>query len=257
MKTCIGHCDARTIDTAQLLINCELEVKKLREAIRIQDGDSEYYVFAYGPYIRWGQVSDVIEDEINKYSIIHEKNHNITDEFEVDIIESKHLIHEDIIFLPDNEENTRLSISHAIAQSLKLSQIEDDMVTIIEATSHIPQNLAKEGRIKDSRRSISKLRGELYLFKSKINLDFQLLDKPEFFWENPEYDDFYQKTSSYLELDQRIEILNKKLSVIDELLSILADELNHRHSSRLEWIIIWLIAVEIVIFFVHDYLKLI
>jgi uncharacterized Rmd1/YagE family protein len=42
-----------------------------------------------------------------------------------------------------------------------------------------------------------------------------------------------------------------KLSTINELHEMLAAEQNHKHSSFLEWIIIILIAVEIVLFFVH------
>ncbi|WP_417535681.1 hypothetical protein [Methylophaga sp.] len=46
----------------------------------------------------------------------------------------------------------------------------------------------------------------------------------------------------------RINVLNKKLESIHELLDMLANEQNHKHSSTLEWIIIILIALEIVLF---------
>jgi len=51
--------------------------------------------------------------------------------------------------------------------------------------------------------------------------------------------------ANYLEIRQRTEVLSKKLETIHELLEMLADEQKHLHSSTLEWIIIWLIAVEI------------
>jgi len=38
---------------------------------------------------------------------------------------------------------------------------------------------------------------------------------------------------------------------------MLADEQNHKHSSLLEWIIIWLIAIEIFFFLMHDLWKFI
>jgi uncharacterized Rmd1/YagE family protein len=52
--------------------------------------------------------------------------------------------------------------------------------------------------------------------------------------------------ANYLEIRQRTDVLSKKLETIHELLEMLADEQKHQHSSALEWIIIWLIAVEIV-----------
>ena len=55
-------------------------------------------------------------------------------------------------------------------------------------------------------------------------------------------------TSRYLDIRPRVELLSNKLDVIHELFEMLADDLNHKHSSFLEWIIIILIAFEIVTF---------
>ena len=59
-------------------------------------------------------------------------------------------------------------------------------------------------------------------------------------------------TIKYLEVNQRIEVLTKKLNVIHELFIMLSDEQQHKHSSNLEWIIIWLIVIEIVLFIIKD-----
>ena len=96
-------------------------------------------------------------------------------------------------------------------------------------------------------KEISKKIGELFLVKSKINLHYDLLDTPEFFWEYPEYENQYEKMVKYLDIKPRVEVLNKKVEVIQELLHVLGDEQKHRYSSFLEWIIIILIAFEIVI----------
>lgn len=101
------------------------------------------------------------------------------------------------------------------------------------------------------------MQGTLYQLKSKISLEYSVLDKPEFFWENPEYDHYYTQVSNYLELPARIEIISRKTETIDQILSILSDELNHRHSSKLEIIIILLILFEVVIFILKDLANLI
>ncbi|KAJ1488047.1 hypothetical protein T484DRAFT_1784483, partial [Baffinella frigidus] len=49
----------------------------------------------------------------------------------------------------------------------------------------------------------------------------------------------------YLELTPRIELLNSRVDVVRELLSLLGDELQNKHASRLEEIIIVLICIEI------------
>lgn len=38
---------------------------------------------------------------------------------------------------------------------------------------------------------------------------------------------------------------------------ILADEQDHQHSAALEWIIIWLIAIAVLFFLVHDIFRLV
>ena len=96
-------------------------------------------------------------------------------------------------------------------------------------------------------KEISKKIGELFLVKTKINLHYDLLDTPEFFWEYPQYENQYEKMVKYLDIKSRVEVLNKKVEIIQELLHVLSDEQKHKYSSFLEWIIIILIAFEIII----------
>ena len=84
-------------------------------------------------------------------------------------------------------------------------------------------------------------------------LHYDLLDVPEFFWEHPELQHYYTMLSDYLEIKPRIEVLNKKLATIQDLLGMIADEQKHSHSSMLEWIIIWLIAIEMLILILQEF----
>ncbi len=99
--------------------------------------------------------------------------------------------------------------------------------------------------------------GELFIERNFITLHSEILDTPEFFWDYPELEPFYRKTAHYLDVGKRVEVLNKKLTVIHELFEILSDELNHQHSARLEWTIIILIVIEVILAFVTDIFHLI
>ena len=79
-----------------------------------------------------------------------------------------------------------------------------------------------------------------------------MLDTPEFFWEHPELEPFYRRTSHYLDITKRVEALNRRLNVVHELFEILRNELNHQYSSRLEWTIIILIVIEVVVTLMVD-----
>lgn len=179
-----------------------------------------------------------IEKESYEYSAGATKNHIYRDHFE--------LVNDNVSVL--------MAASHAIAQSVKLSQFESNAIKTIEKTAHIPKNMAEKGETSLSKKEASKMRGQLFLTKSDIILKYDLLDAPEFFWEYPELQEIYQQFAIYLELKTRTETLSRKLETIHEMFEMLTDDLKHQHSSRLEWIIIWLIAVEIVIFLINDFI---
>lgn len=162
-------------------------------------------------------------------------------------------IRNDLIDVDDISELTCLSLSHALAQSTKLASFESSIEETIKKTKYIPEALAKKGSIALSRTKLARERGRVYLEKSHIILQFNLLDTPEFIWEYPELEHYYLALSRYLEITPRATVLKNRLEVIQELLEMMADEQKHSHSSMLEWIIIILIAIEIVIYLMEMY----
>lgn len=59
-------------------------------------------------------------------------------------------------------------------------------------------------------------------------------------------------TANYLDVRNRVEILNQRLDIIHDLFEVLGTELNHVHSNRLEWTIICLIVIEVIIALLRD-----
>jgi len=227
-----------------------------RDTLHIERDYGNIYIFSYGVLVFWNISHDSrqgILSEVRRFEDEH-LDEMLVDEFTFSRGGNSMRIHEDHIDLAGNDTLDELAVSNAIAQSLKLSALETYAQKTIEGIVHIPSNLAETGRSRLKRREISMMRGRLFLVDMDINLTFDLLDTPEFFWEYPELETLYEKTLKYLDVRPRIEILNKKLNVIREIFNMLADEQNHKHSAVLEWIIIWLIAIEILIFVVKELL---
>lgn len=224
-----------------------------REASRIELGDSEAWVFDYGVIVFWGASEDTKQSLLQGLqefvSEPLERKENERYRFELNSPELR--VHKDVVSLTDNEPLSRLAVSHAFAQSMKLSVFEDLAQNVIEENASIPSGLSKTGKILVSRKELAKKRGLLFGTKSDILLHFNLLDTPEFFWDYPELEPLYHLVARYLEVLPRVNLLQKKLETIHELLDMLAAEQNHKHSSFLEWIIILLIAFEIVYAFWH------
>jgi uncharacterized Rmd1/YagE family protein len=141
----------------------------------------------------------------------------------------------------------KLTISHAIAQSTKLTLFEGRIDDTITSTQHIPLIMAQTGKVPMSRSAIIKKIGSLFVMRINVNLVSPILDTPELFWSEPSLEPLYNAARGYLEIPQRVELLNQRCGVISDLLDMLKEHLNSTHGETLEWIIIILIAIEILI----------
>jgi len=227
---------------------------RYREVIVMELASGEAMIFSFGAVVVWGGEDDERRALILKLARHVDDPRTDTEEenFRFELHASQERFHSDTVYLVASDRLHRIAVAHALAQSVKLNQFERQAIRTIEETASIPRSLAVSGRINLSRRKTAQMRGNLFLTKSDIILNYDLLDTPEFFWEYPELEATYAISARYLEIKPRVDVLSKKLETIHELFEMLADEQKHKHSAFLEWIIIWLIAVEILFFLVHD-----
>jgi uncharacterized Rmd1/YagE family protein len=224
----------------------------------VENKACDVFYFPYGAVVCWG----ISRDQGFRFLELakdYEQQHSIeieTDEFTYSQGELPKIV-DDEIFLPVIDTLTKLAISHGVAQSVKLGTFESALQKTFKHTRQIPENLAKQGKISLSRREIRRKMGELFIERNSINLHLDVLDTPEFFWEYPEYEPLYNMIANYLDIKQRVEVLNQRLAIVHELFNMLGNELNHQHSSRLEWTIIWLIIIEVVLSLLKDVIKII
>ena len=249
IKKCAAFCLALRFDINELaaLLSETTLIRIIKGALLIEDEQSWSIVFAYGAVVHWN-VSAEEQAKLHQLLLDHAENPLTTieeDYFTFTLNCPTTRIIEDHIEIESSDPILIFALSQGMAQSIKLASFETNAITTINNTNYIPKSLAENGRIKLSRHKIAKIRGQLFLTKSDIILNYDLLDTPDFFWEYPEYETFYSITAKYLEIAPRTQVLSKKLETIHELFEMLADEQKHRHSTILEWIIIWLIAFEI------------
>jgi len=121
---------------------------------------------------------------------------------------------------------------------------EARVLDIISNTKNLPEHLANTGEILLSKKQIAQLIGTVFIEKSRVNLLSTVLDTPEFFWDAPDsMQTLYERVCEYMELEERVRVLNNRYQVLTEMLDVLRDHQNNSHSAALEWIVIWLIVV--------------
>eukprot|EP00742_Colponemidia_sp_Colp-10_P006620 GILJ01007094.1.p1 GENE.GILJ01007094.1~~GILJ01007094.1.p1 ORF type:complete len:388 (+),score=40.74 GILJ01007094.1:75-1238(+) len=246
--------------------------RSIFESLRPSSFDGEYplqhiFIFACGCVVFWGLQElqeNIILGELKQFEDRSLSDGQIErDDFqfveprmmedeETDVGDTlpSHNIKNDHIFLATYSVTERLAVSFGFAQSVKLAVFEEDIQQTIETTRSLPAELAQVGKINLTREECSKKIGELFIKRNSINLDSDLIDTPDFFWDDDEFQHLYDKVCRYLEIGNRAEVLNKRLDIIKELLEMLNSELTSRDSTRVEWIIIWLIVVEVAVLLV-------
>lgn len=249
---CRAYCTASSYQIKALYEKLKEQHKPTvyRDVVHIRvPGEKNYgdvFYFSYGAIVLWGFTPEGCQPYLELVKPFeHERLEEVeTDEFTYVIGESPKIV-EDEIILPNDDVLSRLAVSHGLAQSVKLGTFENAIRKTFNHTKHIPEDLARRGRIPLSRKEIRKKMGELFIERNSINLHVDVLDTPEFFWEYSELEPLYAMTANYLDIETRVEVLNQRLDVVHELFEMLGNELNHQHSSRLEWTIICLIVIEV------------
>jgi hypothetical protein len=75
-----------------------------------------------------------------------------------------------------------------------------------------------------------------------------MLDTPNFFWDSePTLHPLYQAVREYLEIKPRIQVLNERCQVFLDLAEILSDSIADVKMTRINWIVIALIALSIAV----------
>lgn len=252
---CVAYTTAENYnlkETANLLatgLPQTTELVNYGEAQSFKFSGGNVFVFVYGCFVAWNLEPQSERELIDFFRKISKEPFDpLFEEFEYKMGKKVSVL-QDVITLKDGKDiiQQMLAVSYGLSQSIKLSRFEDRVLTQINDSKSIPQELSQRGRISLSRREISKRIGSLFIERNSINLHSDILDVPGYFWDHPEYEELYSLAISDQDLKARTIVLNTRLDIVRELFQVLNDQLNIRHSTLLEWIIILLIFLEVVL----------
>ncbi|KAL1943811.1 hypothetical protein VTO73DRAFT_3629 [Trametes versicolor] len=213
--------------------------------------EAEIFIFEYGTVVLWGMTEAQEKrflSSIKRFEVERLAPQDVEMEDLNFYYASYSRIYNDVITLRKGSSYmTKLSLSHALAQSVKISLFEKLISTTIEETKDIPEIISETGKIDMSHKEIMRKIGELFLLRTNINSVGSVLDSPEVFWTYPDLQPLYDAARGYLEIPQRIDLLNARVEVLQDMLQLLKETVTSRHAERLEQIVIALIGVEIVL----------
>ncbi|KAG1678727.1 Required for meiotic nuclear division protein 1 [Nymphon striatum] len=151
----------------------------------------------------------------------------------------------------------KYTFSNGMALSVKLALWEASLDRYVDGMEWVTESMKKGEVLKMTRKEVFKKTGELFALRHLINLSSDLLDTPDFYWDRANLEPLYQKTCNHLNISKRTRVMNEKLNYCCMLMELLSSHLNDQHHTRLEWMIIALIAVEVsYYFFLPHFIKL-
>lgn len=245
---CLAVCNAENYDLHGLARALEgANVNFYTDALHASYAQGDVFVFRYGCMVFWNIAPEKEEELLTLFQDFAQNQIGaVSEEFEY-AFGAKPRFFQDKITLAKTKSHPlqMLAVSYGLSQATKLSAFEVRIDNTIELTKNIPQELAQRGKVSLSRKEISQRIGGLFIERTSVNLHSDILDAPVFIWDHPEYENLYTLTINDLELHNRTAVLNRRLDIVKELFEMMRDELNNRHSTMLELIIIILIMMEV------------
>ncbi|ODV85090.1 hypothetical protein CANARDRAFT_207984 [[Candida] arabinofermentans NRRL YB-2248] len=228
------------------------------------NGKADIFILRSGTIVSW----DVLESEVIEKLIPIFKDAMIT----TYPIQTEDL---DYIDMGDNETNKgssfidgeiicikgeesqklldKVAFSYGISRSTRLAILESSLERHIQLTKDTTENLSQGKELKISAKEVLKSSGRLMLLRGKLNLYSELIETPDLCWSEPNLEIIYNDISKILDVNTRISILNRKLDYSSDEARALLDLLNSQKGTRLEWIIIYLIMIEVCFEVYHFY----
>jgi uncharacterized Rmd1/YagE family protein len=137
-----------------------------------------------------------------------------------------------------------------VSQSVTLDYYSNQTEILLEETNNHTQLLEKRGRLAMSGRKLKKFIGKTLLIKNRIAENLYIFDSPPETWENEELDKLHNELKKIFDLQDRFRDVSEGLEIVKDNLELFKDILQYRNSLLLEWIVIILIAIEVIHLFV-------
>ncbi|MFN3315512.1 MAG: RMD1 family protein, partial [Raineya sp.] len=159
------------------------------------------------------------------------------------------------ITLPQIDHDTMRIITLNVAQSAALDYYDALSSQILNASKEYVDELEQFGKVKISKKNLLKFIGKVKNIKNSIIDNLYILDDPNIVWENEDLERIHKQLKETFDISPRFREVDYRLRIVEDNLMLFTELLQHRESSRLEWIIIILILVEVLNVFFSEWVK--
>ncbi|GAA4322815.1 RMD1 family protein [Flaviaesturariibacter amylovorans] len=133
-----------------------------------------------------------------------------------------------------------------VSQSVALDYFEDQASRLLGETNTHTKHLEQKGRLSISGRKLQQFIAHTLMLRNSIVENLYIFDSPPETWEDESLNRVDMGMRRVFDLQERFRNISESLSIVKDNLELFRDILKYKHSNTLEWIVIILIAVEVV-----------
>ncbi|HEX4712770.1 RMD1 family protein [Phenylobacterium sp.] len=150
-----------------------------------------------------------------------------------------------VVCIADRTPPRLLIVADALGKSAALAHDERQVSEVFDALEPWSRDLATRGRPPGGRRSMIRMIGSALLVEHRVSGRVAVGEKPDLLWDRPDLERLYARLETEYELDERAEVLNRKLGLIGQTARLMTDLIDTERALRLEAAIVILIVAEI------------
>lgn len=212
------------------------------------DADQYCYVFDYGA-VAFGNMSDV--DVSKNLSLLqayceHPLAEKLRDDFEIQHQPEEPLhVGFDQLVAPRMDESVIKIAMLNVAASVTMDFYTHRSESLLSEIKDLTNQMEHSGRIRIGQKNLLKFIGRTLNSKNRIVENLYIFDGPDQTWEDEYLDKLHKGLARTFDLQTRFKEVEYTFKVIEDNLAVFRELFLHRESSKLEWIIIVLICIEV------------
>ncbi|GAL66829.1 RMD1 family protein [Jejuia pallidilutea] len=246
-------------------INLKASKQGLQWQLLFQDSDELYYkssnesfiyLFQYGMVSFFNMNHTEIERALEQIKpfCVNYFSEKLSESVEVIIKTNTLRVQFDSVVLPKIDEEMIRLVMLNTSQSVALQSFSEITEELLIETNEHTLYLEEKGKLDISGHKLKRFIGKVLNIKNKITENLYIFDAPDITWEKEQLNKLNQDLKQSFDLKDRYRLIHDRIEIIKENLELFKDIMDHKESSRLEWIIIILIVIEVLDLFVEKML---
>ena len=224
------------------------------QELRLQYGENTYlFIYRFGCLVFFNMSNEQVEIEMNKIKTVLGNGlpNPTTETYQINVGDFPNRVAFEYVEVKELSLDLLRLIAISVGQSAALEYFEALTDRMLNEASAFMQTLASFGAVSLKTKSLLKLIGTSASARQHIISNVAILDPPDETWKSKELEEIFKELQANFDIEIRFRTLDRKLSLIQDNIEILADFTSNRRTAILEASVVFLIFFEIVLALIH------